>query len=196
MSLSGHSRPLQRNLSRFTAPLIRLPWPTSQVAFKAGWLCRWPRQLFLVLHVAQQTTVPTKIGSSVMNKGMVRSHLQSTFPMPTKLLLGAEKNFISRGGKGSIRLNAYYLHIHGGNREGKRSPEAHSPFLNQGLIQVVVTSWCLSKPSPLHSGITTKHKPELAKGFAAFPDPTRGNDAHVYRLRNCPSNSHRCKDSW
>lgn len=156
-------------------------------------LCTWTRQLLLVLHVAQQARIPTKIGTLVMNKGMVRSHLRSTCPTPTKLLLGAEKLFISGEGKGSIRLNAYHHHIHGGNREGRRSPEVHSPFLNQGLIQAVMASWCLSEPRPILSGITTKNKSEPGQGFPAFPVPLGRYDAHAYQLRNSPSNSHWCK---
>lgn len=53
--------------------------------------------------------------------------------------------------------------------EEKRSPEVHYPYLNQGWIQAGRTSWCSSKPSPIHIEITTQNKPEPSKGFTAFP---------------------------
>lgn len=167
--LSGHSRPLQRKLSRFTAPLFRSPWPTSRVAFQA-------------LHMDEATPSGASCGpasqNSYQNRYFGYEQRDGSFtppkhvPYTNKTVTGGRKTFHQWRRQG--KYQAYHLHIHGGNREGKRSPEVHSPFLNQGLIQAVMASWCLSEPRPIHSGITTKNKSEPGQGFPAFPVPLGG----------------------
>lgn len=81
---TGHLKPLQLHCPSRSAALATLS------GFLEGYL-HMPKPTPLVFHVAQQAKIPTKTGIS----GIVCSYLQSTFPIPPKLLIGAEKIFIT-----------------------------------------------------------------------------------------------------
>lgn len=178
---SGHPKALQKKLSRFTA----LPLSATSSGFLEGHL-HMTKPTPLVFLVAQQAKIPTKTGIA----GIVCPYLQSTFPIPSKLLLGTEKKNLHHGeDKRSITWNVYHLPP----TEGKRSPEVHNPYLSQGWIQAGMSSWCSSKPSPIHIEITTQNKPEPSKGFPALPGPC-GVWCCGCWLRKCPLSSHQHKE--
>lgn len=128
--LSGHSRSQQRKLSRFAAPPVQLPWPTSQVAFKTGWLCTHPRQLFgASCGPASYNSCQNRYFSHDRRDGSLT--IPKHVPYANKIVTGGRKTF------------------HQQRRQGKYQVECSSsshPWREQGTKKKLWSALSLPKP--------------------------------------------------